>query len=149
MILFFQPLASGSHTGTAAVCHTPTPSHLTPTPSHLTPTPSHLIHTKAHPLTDTPSLSTPHHTPLTHLPDHTPLLLLNKPSFYCEEPELCGVVWRTDVGAWRCQSSHWDSERRREEDTARPTCPLAALLDRCYLTSVAMPRIRKDDFLHQ
>ena len=41
-------------------------------------------------------------------------------SFYHEEPELCGVVWRTD-GGYRGE---------------RLACPLAHLLEQCYMTPV-------------
>ena len=92
---FSQPMTSQlpPHTGTA-------PYH---TPAHLS---THTTLPPSHPLTI---------HPLDHA-TRTPC----KPSFYQEEPELCGLVWRTAVG----------------QRGVRPACPLACLLEQYYMTPV-------------
>lgn len=80
--------------------------------------------TKPHPLPDTP---TGHTTSVTHPLDYHLSLPLCKPSYYHEEPELKAIVWRTAV----CTSPSHHSEGEE-----RPTCPLARLLDQCYITSL-------------
>lgn len=101
-----QSMASGSQPNTR-LSHTPTSL------------------TEPHPLPDTP---TGHTTSFTHPLDYPHLSLpLCKPSFYHEEPELKAIVWRT--AACKPCSHHCEGE-------VRPTCPLARLLDQCYITSL-------------